>query len=108
MTRVAGLWAWIAERREDAPARLVAHVEAVLGHHPEWAGLARPEAFAAAGESLLGRALAAGPDDARSGALDLLAADACVTWAFEAAAEEPATLAPRAEAAMRQIGGLVR
>jgi hypothetical protein len=41
--------------------------------------------------------------DARAAALDLLAADACVTWALEAAADEPGTLAQRAEDAMRRI-----
>ena len=34
---------------------------------------------------------------------ELLAADAFVTWAFEAAANDPATLTARADAAMRAI-----
>lgn len=34
---------------------------------------------------------------------ELLAADAFVTWAFEAAADEPETISPRADAAMRRV-----
>lgn len=39
----------------------------------------------------------------RPTAQELLAADAFVTWAFEAAANDPATLAARADEAMRAI-----
>jgi hypothetical protein len=39
----------------------------------------------------------------RPTAHELLAADAFVTWAFEAAANDPATLAARADEAMRAI-----
>jgi len=47
-----------------------------------------------------------GPSTTRDSALDLLAADALVTYAFEAAAESPADLAPRAAEAMRRIASL--
>ena len=43
----------------------------------------------------------------RDRALDLLAADALVTYAFEAASERPELLPERAGAAMRRIGALV-
>jgi hypothetical protein len=39
----------------------------------------------------------------RERALDLLAADAFVTWAFEAASDDPATISQRAEEAMKRI-----
>lgn len=39
----------------------------------------------------------------RDVATELLAADAFVTYAFEAAANEPSTIAARADAAMRRI-----
>jgi hypothetical protein len=42
----------------------------------------------------------------RESALDLLTADALVTYAFEAAAETPADLARRAAEAMRRIASL--
>jgi hypothetical protein len=44
--------------------------------------------------------------EARESALDLLAADACVTYAFEAAADEPAKLGARAEAAKVKIANV--
>ncbi len=41
--------------------------------------------------------------DHHATANELLAADAFVTWAFEAAADEPALIGQRADAAMRRI-----
>jgi hypothetical protein len=43
---------------------------------------------------------------ARANALDLLAADACVTWAFEVAADVPATIAAHAERATQGIAAI--
>jgi len=63
------------------------------------------EAVLATAESLLAELLAldcAGRDRA----LDLLAVDAMVTYAFEAAAESPDTLSSRATAAMSSIAAL--
>jgi hypothetical protein len=50
----------------------------------------------------LSRVLEANPMT-RAQALDLLAADAFATYALEAAADEPETLAARADAAMRMF-----
>jgi hypothetical protein len=61
------------------------------------------EALTQAGETLLRAVLDRPPEQAREGALDLLAADACVTWAFEAAADDPSTLPARAQEAMQRI-----
>lgn len=44
-----------------------------------------------------------GGSDHHATANELLAADAFVTWAFEAAADEPAEIGPRADAAMQRI-----
>ena len=70
-------------------------------------GAAEPSARAcvAAGEAVLGAVLAA---DARSRdtALDLLAADALVTLAFELAAGDPAALEATADDALRRIAAL--
>lgn len=41
--------------------------------------------------------------DHHTTANELLAADAFVTWGFEAAADEPETISARADAAMRRI-----
>jgi hypothetical protein len=94
--------AWIRARLPEAPAALVSCIGDLLAAHPEWDALARAEAFTAASEELLGRVLH-GNAMARACALDLLAADACVTYAFEAAAEEPASIGARAEDAMGRI-----
>lgn len=96
---------WIASRQPEAPERLVAQVRAVLDAHPEYATLPHAEALLRAGEELLATVLGSEKSSARDDALDLLAADACVTWAFEAAADEPATLRARAMQAMERIAG---
>ena len=97
--------AWLASRTPEAPADLVACVRALFKAHPEWNALHRADAFIAASEQLLRRVLGHGAAS-RSSALDLLAADACVTYAFEAAADEPGTIAARAESAMRRIAAI--
>jgi hypothetical protein len=59
----------------------------------------------AAAETLLGELLAR-PTTGRESALDLLAVDALVTYAFEAASSEPATLGARAGEAMIRLSAL--
>ncbi|MBI2408903.1 MAG: hypothetical protein HYV19_11425 [Gemmatimonadetes bacterium] len=44
----------------------------------------------------------------RDAAVDLLAADACVTYAFEAAADEPESFTFLADEAMRSIAKLAQ
>ena len=97
--------AWLTSRTPAAPADLVECVRALFKEHPEWNVLHRADAFIAASEELLRRVLGHSCA-ARSSALDLLAADACVTYAFEAAADEPGTIAARAESAMRRIAAI--
>jgi len=82
---------------------LVNRVLEVLTAHPDWSVAPTAEALLGAGEQLLASVLAEANGDGRGVALDLLAADACVTWAFEAAADAPSTLGARAEAAMQRI-----
>ena len=83
--------------------RLVTHVGVVLAANPTWAELPVADGLLLASESLLRSVLAERSRVARDGALDLLAADACVTWAFEAAADEPSSLGARAAGAMRRF-----
>jgi hypothetical protein len=74
--------AWLASRHPVPPARIAAHLAtASVGHRG-----ALPEQLTRAGVALLRRVTAA-PMGGRELALDLLAADACVTYAFEAQAE---------------------
>lgn len=74
--------AWLAARRPPAPPTLVEPMTRWLTDSPAQL----PEHLAQAGRTLLDRVLAR-PAGGRELALDLLAADALVTYAFEAQAE---------------------
>jgi hypothetical protein len=60
----------------------------------------------AAAEAALPGLLATGESESRTNALDLLAIDALVTYAFEAAAENPARFAEVAQDAMTRLSRL--
>ena len=86
--------AWLSERLEDVPERLADAVEGLLqrASRPE----ERPEGVRPAGDSVpdfLAYAAVcelervAREEQHRELAVRLLAADACLTWAFEAAAD---------------------
>jgi hypothetical protein len=96
---------WLASRDIDAPPELTACVRELLASRPEWERLGRADAFILASEQLLRRVLVNGAV-ARTSALDLLAADACVTWAFEAASDEPRTVPALAERATKGIAAI--
>jgi hypothetical protein len=74
--------AWLAARQAIPPAGIAGHIAASLGT----GGGELPELLARAGVELL-RHVASAPQGGRELALDLLAADAFVTYAFEAQAE---------------------
>jgi len=95
--------AWIGDARPEAPERLIARVREVLESHPKWEQLPVADALVEAADALLREVLREGDGPARDRALDLLAADACVTWAFEAAADEPSKLVRRARSAMERL-----
>ena len=85
MTDAAGLVAWLETRAEPAPASLRPRLADAIGAvkaHGETLG----DVLSHAGERLLAKLLAEGCGD-REAAPGLLAADALVTYAFEAAAE---------------------
>ena len=94
---------WVASRTPPAPERLLGRVREVLAAHPRWERLPVADALIAAAEEMLTVVNAERKGGARDAARDLLAADACVTWAFEAAADDPGTLGARAEDAMRRL-----
>ncbi len=97
---------WLRSRLPEAPAALAMRIGELLAAHGEWDALPRAEAFIAASEELLRRVLR-GNAMARACAVDLLAADACVTYAFEAAADEqPHLIGERAAWAMGRIATL--
>jgi len=98
---------WIAQARPEAPERLVARVREVLEMNPKAKELEVADALLDAADALLKLVLREGGETARERALDLLAADACVTWAFEVAADDPVTLGARARASMQRLEQVV-
>jgi hypothetical protein len=78
--------AWLEARQPRPPAALGAHLQAAAADSPE----PLPEHLSHLGRDVLAR-VAGHPDGGRELALDLLAADAFVTYAFEAQAEADVT-----------------
>ncbi|MEA3246305.1 MAG: hypothetical protein U9Q74_09135 [Gemmatimonadota bacterium] len=91
---------WVASRAPAAPDELLAHMRADLDAHS--AGVSP---LLDAADAALERVLRASDKERRT-ALDLLSADAYVTYAFEAAAAEPATLVQAADDAMRRVSAI--
>lgn len=79
------LVAWLETRRPAPPEALRTHLAAALAD-AEWS---LPDHLARLGQQVLAR-VAGQPDGGRELALDLLAADAFITYAFEAQAETDA------------------
>jgi hypothetical protein len=98
---------WIAQAQPEAPERLVTRVREVLATNPKAKQSGVAEALLDAADVLLRLVLREGDELARERALDLLAADACVTWAFEAAADDPGTLSARAQETMQRLQQVV-
>jgi len=96
---------WLKDRDALAPPELRERVREALGSSLHRDAAEVPEAALSATEALLRHWLAA-DERARAGALELLAADALVTYAFEAAADAPDLLPARARRAMERIAAL--
>lgn len=96
---------FVALQAGAVPVALFERVQAVLASDNAFASLPAAEGLLKAGEALLEVVLKDG-QAGRAVALDLLAADSCVTWAFEAATDAPETLLARAEQAMQRIAEL--
>ena len=89
------LGAWLATREPVPPPALAARLRELLGARALESEVRQaPELLLDAGEAVLARLLREAATT-RESALDLLAADALVTYAFEAAGEEPDTLPER-------------
>ena len=98
--------AWVAAQEPPAPAALVERVGGALASFDAEADEAtRPACCLAAAETVLARLLADGATGTRSreAAIDLLAADALVTYAFEAASAAPTTLPALARDAIARL-----
>ena len=99
------LAAWLDARRPAPPAALRARIDAALGAALHAETLDAAETLLTAGERLV-RSLLIDDATSRESAIDLLAADALVTYAFEAASERPGDLSDRAAEAMERIAAL--
>ena len=94
---------WLETRTPAPPPRLLHRIVYLLG--PSANGEASSDTFMAAAERLL-RELSVRPTLARESALDLLAVDALVTYAFECAAESPDTLLDATTRAIERLGAI--
>lgn len=96
---------WLARCEPSPPASLAARVAVLLGDAP-FAGPDDAVARCVVGaEQVVAGLLRDGCTD-RTSALDLLAADALATYAFEVAGDRPETLAAVAETAMARFAAL--
>jgi len=96
---------WLAGCTPSPPVSLAARVTTLLGDAP-FAGMDDAVARCVAGaERIVAGLLRDGCTD-RTSALDLLAADALATYAFELAGDRPETLATVAEVAMARFAAL--
>jgi hypothetical protein len=94
---------WLRVRQPPAPPALGQRV-AELARLAGPGGAPIPEQCLAVAEGAL-RALLSEGSDSRDRALDLLAVDAIVTFAFEAAADEPQRILPLARSAISRLSG---
>jgi hypothetical protein len=101
--------AWLDRRAEPAPATLRARIADAVRGIDDGAITAVADISAKTGQELLARLLAEGCAT-RSAAPDLLAADALVTYSFEAIAEDTSatarSISERAARAMLEIARL--
>jgi hypothetical protein len=96
---------WLEARRPPPPPALRARIDTALGQHLHETALDPAETFIAAAERVV-QTLLDENATSRGSALDLLAADALVTYAFEAQSEQPELLGRRAAEAMTRIAAL--
>ena len=94
--------AWLRERTPAPPERLASRISEVLGERRDLETGSVTELCLDAAEQLL-RELMTRSSAGRESALDLLTVDALVTYAFEAAADAPASLELSAAKAMVRL-----
>ena len=104
---------WLDARIPPPPPRLAQRIneavaECVAEGSPESGTSSLPELFTAAAMTLLDRTTSGSPaSPARAAALDLLAADALLTYALEAAAEDCATFVATPNAMIELLSTIV-
>lgn len=93
---------WLARHTPAPPPALAERIRVLVVPHTVPGTDPGPDAYLDAAEGLLATLISDGCAS-RSSALDLLVADALVTYAFEVASDDPARVAARAEQAMSRI-----
>lgn len=96
---------WLRSRAPRPPEALSARLDAVLTDSLGEPSDRVPDLFLTASEQLVAELLRS-DCTSRDSALDLLAADALMTYAFEAAGADIATVGDRASEAMTRIAAL--
>jgi hypothetical protein len=96
---------WLATRTPRPPPQPIGRVVDALGPFADEDARRAPERCIEAAERVVARLLHEGRTG-RDSAVDLLAADALVTYAFEAAAADPERLTGAAWDAMLRLSGL--
>ena len=96
------LGAWLAERLPAPPPRLAERIHQGIGVRVNANAEGAPARCVDAAADLL-RELLTRSATGRESALELLAVDALVTYAFEAAAANPSSLTVTADAAMARL-----
>jgi hypothetical protein len=96
---------WLATRTPPPPPALLTRVREALGAASDDEATLAADRCLDAAERVVAELLRQGRTG-RESAADLLAADALVTYAFEAACEDPANLEQRARHAMNRLARL--
>ena len=99
---IATVGDWLGDRTPVPPVLLAERMRQALGEALGAPAAETHEQCLAAAERLV-RDLSDARLEERAAALDLLAADALITYALEAAADDPSTLDRRADEAMRRL-----
>lgn len=97
--------AWLQSRVPAPPPVLATSIRSAVAALASRDGADTTDVLLAAGEAVLSQLLSA-EQTTRDGALELLAADALVTYAFEAAAAEPDRIRQRATLVMTALARL--
>ena len=96
---------WLSDCEPAPPASLAERVAAHLGEAPDGGREEAAHRCVSAAEAVVARLVDANATS-RGSALDLLAADALATYAFELASEQPALLPALTRDAMRRFAAL--
>ena len=96
---------WFANLQPPPPRALADELRKLLVHEAARPVGDVPEVCLATGEKMLGELMQSGSTQ-RATALTLLAVDSLVTYAFEAASDDPERLETRAANAMKRIAEL--